>query len=179
MKKITFSSQKVMSDQLSNKSGNLSRKLYDMDNSIASNGSQTIPLSLGSEIVETNSYSGGVPENPLPSAFGLGSQENGQLQAYLNQVMLSSYYQNNPHVVLGTQNPLGGPTQQRETFTEPEYTGGIEHFSNDNEEHPFIDYEEPEETENQVEQLLYLIGTGVVFTGLAGLTVALTYSQTR
>jgi hypothetical protein len=188
MTKITFTAQNVMSDQLANRTGNLSKKLYDMDNSMAG-GSQGIPVGLGSEISQTNPYGGGIPENSTPSAFGFDTEgQDKQLNAYLNQVRLSSYYQQNPDVVLGpsakySQLPMGGPMPT----TVPAVQGAklqrkVEHFTDDiDEQEPFIrptvleNFEDTEET--PTEQLLYLVGTGIALTSLVGISIALTYSS--
>lgn len=190
MTKITFSAQNVMPDQLANRTGNLSRKLYDMDNSLAQDGKPTQPVGIGSEIAQTHPYSGGIPEQPTPSAFGFGTEntvDNGQLNAYLNQVRLSAYYQQNPQSVLGVSatygTTMGGPipydspkSSQSAPTTYNSYNNGyqrVEHFQDSPEDL----LEEPEESET--EKLLYLVGTGVALTALAGLTVALTYQNSN
>ena len=190
MTKITFTSQNVMSDQLANRTGNLSKKLYDMDNSLA--GNKSIPIGLGSDISQTNPYGGGIPENSVPSAFGFDSEENdGQLRAYLNQVNLSSYYQQNPDVVLGPsakysqgQGPMGGPSSMGpssmgsssmgSSLVVPPLKRKVEHFTDDAYENMVL---EEDVEESPMEQFLYLIGTGIALTSLIGISVALSISE--
>lgn len=176
MTKVTFSAQNVLSNEISTRSGNLAKKLFDMDNSLASNGRAQPPSGLGAEISETNPYG-----TPTEANFGSGISD-GHLNAYLNQVRISSYYQQNPEVVLGVSArynsvPLGGPIPARRSNSDTNIGSNVEYFTDEApEEHEtLLDLEEPEES--QTEQLLYLIGSGIAFTGLIGISVALTYSQ--
>lgn len=104
MTKITFTGDNVLSNEMANQTGNISRKLFSIDNALVKKSSAV--KGMGDEIEKTN---------PFTSVFNDSAQDESLLPAYLNQVRLSAYYQNNPLPILqfstkyGVQEPLGGP----------------------------------------------------------------------
>lgn len=107
MTKITFTGDNVLSNEMANQTGNISRKLFSIDNALV----KSSPVKgMGDEIEKTN---------PFTSIFTDTAQDESLLPAYLNQVRLSAYYQNNPLPVLefstkyGVQEPLGGPLNRK------------------------------------------------------------------
>lgn len=115
MSQITFTEGNVLSNQFANKTGNISQTLYNIDNNIAKNGESKVTTSFGAELEKTNPYDWNT--SPILGAQGF---DGNLLGAYINQVNLSSYYQNNPWEVLefsqktgGIQQPLGGPIRRQ------------------------------------------------------------------
>lgn len=92
MSKITFSEDKVMPNQLANKTGNLSQTLFNK------NSSQTKIVGIGSELEKTNPYSWNSQQandvNMTPS--GLPKQFN----MFMDQANLAEYYQHHPMGIL-------------------------------------------------------------------------------
>ena len=103
--KITFTGNNVLSNELSNKTGNLSETIFN--HNMQAMGKPKVD-SLGSKLSETNPY-------VWNSNSDLGKQGfDNQLPAYLEQARMSSYYQDNPFATLtfskqyGIEEPLGG-----------------------------------------------------------------------
>jgi hypothetical protein len=109
MNKVTFTGSNVMSDEMANQTGNISRKLFSTDNALVRN--RRPPVGMGAELAQTNPFAW---NSEVP-----GETTDEMLTAYLQQVRLSAYYQNNPLPVLeystkyGVQEPLGGPLRKQ------------------------------------------------------------------
>ncbi len=105
--KITFTGSNVLSNEMANQTGNISRKLFTADNALISK--KQTPVGVGSELEQTNPFSWNAT---IGNDY---ATQDELLPAYLHQVRLSSYYQNNPLPVLefstkyGVNEPLGGP----------------------------------------------------------------------
>ena len=109
--KITFAEGNVLSNEMKNKSGNVTQILNEQNAKMAyPTSAASTPKGLGDELSQTNPYMWNSISNPQVQGF-----EKTQLSAYLNQANMSAYYQNNPWSVLthsqkyGIQEPLGGP----------------------------------------------------------------------
>jgi hypothetical protein len=112
MNKITFTGSNVMSNEMANQTGNISRKLFSTDNALVRKGDRRPPVGMGAELAQTNPFAW---NSEVP-----GETTDEMLPAYLHQVRLSAYYQNNPLPVLefsteygGVQEPLGGPLRKK------------------------------------------------------------------
>lgn len=115
MSEITFTGSNVLSNEMANQTGNISRNLFTRDNALVAktDSARSTVVGTGDELAQTNPFAWNSDVS--------GQTTDGMLPAYLNQVRLSAYYQNNPLPVLeystkyGVQEPLGGPIRTKLT----------------------------------------------------------------
>ena len=99
---VKFSGDNVLSNEMANKTGNISETLFREDEKLMPK-----QKAQGS-YVKAPPYTF-TSDPQLPHGFGV------ELPAYIQQIRMSSYYQNNPESTLmfsgkyGIQEPLGGP----------------------------------------------------------------------
>ena len=102
MNKVSFTGDNVLSNEVANKTGNITSTLFESDEKIM--GADV----LGKKLEMSNPYSWNSNTDLGPQGF------QDQLPAYLSQSHMSSYYQDNPWPVLnfskkyGVKQTLGG-----------------------------------------------------------------------